>query len=176
MEYWKDIKGYEGLYQVSNLGRIRKDNKIINPWVQFGYKIVGLWKNNKCQKLRVHRLVAEAFILNPNNYTQVNHKDEDKSNNSVENLEWCTQGYNNSYGNRTRKMLETYKNRHTSNAEKEVIQMSSDGTVLRTYKSMSEAARISGVSLGNLSNLCNNKSHRKTLGGYKWVFKQAMEE
>ena len=62
MECWKDIKGYEGLYQVSNLGRIRKDNKIINPWVQFGYKIVGLWKNNKCQKLRVHRLDAEAFI------------------------------------------------------------------------------------------------------------------
>ena len=62
MECWKDIKGYEGLYQVSNLGRIRKDNKIINPWVQFGYKIVGLWKNNKYQKLRVHRLVAEAFI------------------------------------------------------------------------------------------------------------------
>ena len=158
MECWKDIKGYEGLYQVSNLGRIRKDNKIINPWMQFGYKIVGLWKNNKCQKLRVHRLVAEAFILNPNNYTQVNHKDEDKSNNSVENLEWCTQGYN------------------TSNAEKEVIQMSIDETVLRTYKSLSEAARMSGVSLGNLSNLCNNKSHRKTLGGYKWVFKQAMEE
>ena len=112
MEYWKDIKGYEGLYQVSNLGRIRKENKIISPWTQLGYKIVVLWKNKKCKKFRVHRLVAEAFILNPNNYTQVNHKDEDKSNNSVENLEWCTQKYNNSYGNRTLKMLETYKNRH----------------------------------------------------------------
>lgn len=176
MEYWKDIKGYEGLYQVSNLGRIRKENKIISPWTQLGYKIVGLWKNKKCKKFRVHRLVAEAFILNPNNYTQVNHKDEDKSNNSVENLEWCTQKYNNSYGNRTLKMLETYKNRHTSNAEKEVIQMSIDGTVLRIYKSLSEAARISGVSLGNLSDVCNKKPHRKTLGGYKWDFKKTMEE
>lgn len=175
MEYWKDIKGYEGLYQVSNIGRIRNENKIISPWTQFGYKIVGLWKDKKCKKFRVHRLVAEAFILNHNNYTQVNHKDEDKSNNSVENLEWCTQKYNNSYGNRTQKMLETYKNRHTSNAEKEVIQMYIDGTVLRTYKSLSEAARISNVSLGNLSNVCNKKSHRKTLGGYKWDFKKAME-
>ena len=106
----------------------------------------------------------------------MNHKDEDKSNNSVENLEWCTQGYNNSYGNRIRKTLETYKNRHTSNAEKEVIQMSIDGIALRTYKSLSEAARISGISLGNLSNVCNKKSHRKTLGGYKWAFRKAMEE
>lgn len=174
-EIWKDIIGYKGLYKVSSHGRICNNKKIIKPWTQHGYKIVGLWKNKKCKKYRVHRLVAMAFIPNPNNYPQINHKDEDKSNNCVCNLEWCTQSYNNSYGNRCNKMLKTCKDRATSNAEKEIVQKSLDGTIIAVYRSLSEASRIIGLSVGNLSSVCNKKPHRNTLGGYKWDFRKAIE-
>ena len=110
-EIWKDIKGYEKLYQVSNLGNVRRI-KFINNRTQKdkikmlklikdkkGYLKINLWKNNKSKMFLVHRIVAETFILNPNNLPQVNHKDENKSNNCVENLEWCSQKYNNNYGN-----------------------------------------------------------------------------
>ena len=103
-EIWKDIEGYEGLYQVSNLGRVKslKYNKerilkIANG--TDGYKIVGLTYNSKRKTFKVHRLVAQAFIPNPNEYPQVNHKDEDKGNNKVDNLEWCDNKYNCNYGN-----------------------------------------------------------------------------
>ena len=111
-EIWKDIKGYEKLYQVSNLGNVRRI-KFINNRTQKdkikmlklikdkkGYLKINLWKNNKSKMFLVHRIVAETFILNPNNLPQVNHKDENKSNNCVENLEWCSKKYNNNYGNR----------------------------------------------------------------------------
>lgn len=111
-EIWKDIKGYEKLYQVSNLGNVRRI-KFINNRTQKdkikmlklikdkkGYLKINLWKNNKSKMFLVHRIVAETFILNSNNLPQVNHKDENKSNNCVENLEWCSQKYNNNYGNR----------------------------------------------------------------------------
>ena len=174
-EEWKHIKGYEGLYEISTFGRVRKGNRYINPWVQYGYMYVGLWKGKKCKKFRVHRLVAETFIPNPNSFTSINHIDEDKSNNCVTNLEWCTTSYNNAYGNRGAKMLHTYKQRNTSNAEKEVLQLSLYGEIVNEYKSISEASRQTGLSLGNLSSVCNNKPHRKTLGGYKWRFRKAMK-
>lgn len=113
-EEWKDIKDYEGLYQVSNLGNVRSLDKEIIRKNNFksikikgrilkqqncgGYKVVPLCKNGKeCQK-KIHRLVAEAFIENPNNLPIINHKDENKSNNVVENLEWCNSKYNSNYG------------------------------------------------------------------------------
>ena len=102
-EIWKDIKGYEGLYQVSNLGRVKSlkfgKERILKPGrKKIGYLIVLLYDNNGiCKWFRIHRLVAEAFIPNPNNLPEVNHKDEDKSNNRVSNLEWCTRQYNNEY-------------------------------------------------------------------------------
>lgn len=109
MEIWKDIKGYEGLYQVSNYGRVKSLERIINQWNRFkvckrhcperllkqitekdGYYIVNLYKNGQRDWRRVHRLVAEAFIKNPNNLPYVNHKDLNKQNNCIDNLEWCT--------------------------------------------------------------------------------------
>ena len=114
-ECWKYIIGYEGLYEVSNLGRIRSlprltgarnnktrlvKGKVLKPYLQNnGYEIVDLFlsPNNKKHFL-VHRLVAEAFIPNPDNLQEVNHKDEDKCNNNIDNLEWCDHAYNNNYG------------------------------------------------------------------------------
>ena len=115
-EIWKDIKGYEGIYQVSNMGKVKSLKRTINNSTTYGgkatikerilkpkkdkdgYEAVGLNKDGKRKDFRVHRLVADAFIPNPNNYPIVNHKDEVKDNNVVSNLEWCTVRYNNTYG------------------------------------------------------------------------------
>lgn len=100
MENWKIVKCNDA-YEVSNLGNIRniKTKKLKKPYLnEKGYLILSLWKNCKPKSCRVHRLVAEAFLPNPNNLPQVNHKDENKTNNNVENLEWCDNEYNNNYG------------------------------------------------------------------------------
>ena len=104
---WKDIKGYEGLYMVSNGGDVKSvKNGILKPSVYkgTGYYYVGLYKDGKRKGYTIHRLVADAFIPNPNNLPCVNHKDESKINNNVENLEWCTHRYNSNYGCRNEKI------------------------------------------------------------------------
>lgn len=117
MEEWRDIEGYEGIYQISNYGRVKRLDTIIHTAIKYvskraikggvlklssnnrGYKTVMLSNSVKRKKYFVHRLVAKAFIENPNNYPVVNHKDENPSNNMVENLEWCTQRYNMNWRN-----------------------------------------------------------------------------
>ena len=98
-EEWRDIEGYEGLYQVSNLGRVKSLNyrgckgniSILKPRLtKKGYETINLCKDGKVKNVRIHRLVAQSFISNPNNLPVVNHKDENKLNNNVDNLEWCT--------------------------------------------------------------------------------------
>lgn len=110
MEEWKNVIGYEGLYEVSNKGNVRnvRRNTLLRlTKTNYGYIQVSLYKNGIRTGLKVHRLVAEAFIPNPDNLPQVNHKDEDKTNNNVTNLEWCTAKYNNNYGNRLEKSINT---------------------------------------------------------------------
>lgn len=112
-EIWKDIRGYEGYYQVSNFGNVRSVDRVdshcrnlkgrILKLSNGTYKSVTLSTNNVCKNHSVHRLVAEAFIPNPNNLPCINHKDEDKHNNNVNNLEWCTYGYNNDYSELSKK-------------------------------------------------------------------------
>ena len=112
IEIWKDIQGYEGLYQVSNLGRVRSLNYKKTKTVKIlkltsntkGYLQLILHKNGEISSRKVHRLVAEAFIPNPDGLPQVNHKDENKQNNCVDNLEWCTNYYNAWYGTKIDKM------------------------------------------------------------------------
>lgn len=124
-EEWKDIKGYEGIYQISNKGEVRSLDRIVhgrNDYFQKGvilkqanngnYNFVSIQVNGKQKKLYIHRAVAEHFIPNPLGLKEVNHKDENKQNNSVENLEWCTSKYNANYGTRNQRISEISKNNH----------------------------------------------------------------
>ncbi len=144
-EIWKDVVGYEGLYQVSNLGRvksldrviIRKDgrkDRIKGRMLKFynnkGYLHVDICKNGAYKKCKVHRLVAETFIDNPMSLSFVNHIDENKSNNTVENLEWCTQSYNNSYGTAQSRAKETIRTKKGVGIDKRSL----DGRFIKHYE------------------------------------------
>jgi len=171
-EIWKDIAGYEGFYQVSNYGRVRSlrrtftrsDGKIktfqektlkqgTNP---NGYKYVNLSIKSKAYSARVHRLVAEAFINNPENLPCINHKDENKANNSVENLEWCTYRYNNTYNNKQRCRMT------------KILQFSKSGELIKTYESVTKAEVEVFGKRSNISACCSGRI--KSCGGYVWKY------
>ena len=177
-EYWKDIEGYEGLYQVSNLGRVKslKDNrgnyreKILKQLKdKDGYLYVNLYKNRKMKGCKVHRLVAQTFIHNPNinHYTQINHIDEIKSNNCIENLEWCTCNYNVNYGTRTERMSKS--NTNNIKRSKPVIGINKINGYICEFPSTHEVERVMGIAQADISRCCNGK--QKSAGGYKWFYK-----
>lgn len=176
-EIWKDIKGYEGCYKISNTGKVlstertivtkfnnRKHvtrNRLLKPFVnKRGYFIVSLNKNNMKTKYSIHRLVAEAFIPNPSNLPQVNHKDECKSNNCVENLEWCTAKYNVEY---SKTLLCAQAARQRS-----VMQFTKNNQPINVFPSSAEASRMTGVCQSNITLACQGKY--KTAGGYIWKY------
>lgn len=109
MEEWKEIPGYEGLYEVSNIGNVRniRRNTLLRFSNNQGYTQVYLYKNGIRKGLKVHKIVAQAFLPNPDNLPMINHKDEDKTNNNVTNLEWCDAKYNVNYGHRTENAINT---------------------------------------------------------------------
>ena len=115
-EIWKNIEGYEGKYQVSNLGRVKSiigQEKVLHPKKhRNGHLQIGLHKDKKRKTMYIHRLVAQAFIPNPDNLPCVNHKDENPNNNNVDNLEWCTQKYNCNYCTRVDRIMETKKQQY----------------------------------------------------------------
>lgn len=160
-----------GLYQVSNLGNVRSLNynktkkiqhlkKVVNN--KRGYLAVGLSKNGIFKIKTVHRLVAETFISNPNNLPQVNHIDENKLNNSVTNLEWCTNKYNINYGTR--------KERISEKKGRKIIQLDKDDNIIKVWNGTCHASRELKINEGNIWEACNNK--RKTAGKYKWKYKE----
>lgn len=172
-EIWKDIKGYEGLYQVSNLGKIKtvKGNKTRKlQYDNQGYAHILLCKNNTPKRYKVHRLVAEAFIQNPNNYPFVNHKDEIKSNNNVDNLEWCNAKYNANYGMTQIKRINTFKKQKTKPfTKRKVIQYDYEQNFIKEWQSINEASRKLGITKQSISECC--RKLRKTTGGYIWEYK-----
>ena len=165
-EIWKDIKDYEGHYQVSNLGRVKSikfGKEIILKQhinIKGGYYYVCLLKNGKHKNYYVHRLVAEAFIPNSYNLPQVNHRDENKLNNNVDNLEWCTNEYNHNYG--------TINERISQSQSKPVLQYDLNGNLIKEWKSVNECGR-NGFNQGDICKCCNGK--RKTAKGFIWVYK-----
>lgn len=185
MEIWKDIDGFEGLYQISNCGRVKslhyyggnRKKMLKLQHDKDGYLVVGL-RNGAIQVNRkVHRLVALAFIPNTDNLPQINHKDEDKENNRVENLEWCTNKYNVNYGNHSLHASQAQMGkRHTaehimkirSNApgSKPVLMIEPETmNVIAEFVSASEAARQIGGTATNVSYACRHESSK-----YKGLF------
>lgn len=174
-EIWKDIKDYEGLYQISSLGRVRSldrlvsihnsmriaKGQVINQHItKSGYCVVNLYKGNKRKALQVHRLVAQAFIPNPDNLPQVNHKSEVKTENFVENLEWCDQSYNVSYNGLPRKRGRALR--------KPIIQMDLDGNEIFGWLSLRDCQSITGYHRGFIADVCNGKYSQAY--GYKWKY------
>lgn len=180
IEKWKDIFDYEGLYQISNLGRVKsithirkngnKENhiciskgKILKPGKDSGgYMVVVLSKEGKTKSYRVHRLVANTFMPNPNNYRCVNHIDENKTNNNVKNLEWCTYKHNNSYGTRP-------KNISKANSIK-INQYDKEGKFIKQWNSMIEAEKTLNIKRAsvNISACCKHKKNNAY--GYIWRY------
>lgn len=165
-EIWKDIAGYEGLYQVSNLGRVKniKSGIILKPAKNSaGYLHVHLTGN---KHYYLHRLVALAFIPNPHNYPEVNHKDENKENNCVDNLEWADRKYNCNYGTRNEKMANSLTNH--KERSKAVIQYSSKGEFVKQYPSIKEAERQTGINNSWIVRCLKGK--RKSTYGFIWRY------
>ena len=149
-EIWKDIPDYEGLYQASNYGRIkslynykRDGTNILKPRLKRGYYQLGLRKNKQRKWIALHRLIAITFIPNPDNLPCINHKDENKLNNSIDNLEWCTVRYNNCYGTRLKKVANTNKTKRA------VLKFDLENNFIEEYISLSEAGRKNNI-LGGL--------------------------
>lgn len=177
LEEWKDIVGYEGLYQISTLGNVRSYDRIVNcrnghtrtikgkvlatTRSGGGYLKVMLTKDSVAKNHRIHRLVAMAFIPNPDNLPDVNHIDEDKTNNKVSNLEWCSRSYNNHYSLITERLNEAKKI--------SVKQLSLDGEVVNIWNGVRDAARALGMKTHrHISDCCKGKA--KTCYGYKWEY------
>ena len=182
MEEWKDIKGYEGLYKVSNKGRVKSvERKVWNSGNQSyntikerilkplnnrdGYVKVRLCKDGKCRTYLIHRLVANAFIPNPNEYKEVNHIDENKTNNSIDNLEWCNGKYNCNHGSRNKRVA--------LSLSKPILGISLDGKSYLYFNSTRDAARLGGFNQGHVAACC--RGELKTHKGYTWMYADSQE-
>lgn len=189
-ETWKNIPGYENLYQVSNLGNVKSVDRIVRQWNGYnysekiykgtilkqydnkGYKRVLLYKNGKVKNYFVHRLVAQVFIPNPQKLSQVNHKDENKINNNVENLEWCSSTYNINYGKRnaivsskmikrklkdsTKKKLSISQNSH----KKPIVQYDLKGNLIKRWESAREIERELNIRHDLVAKCCKGFLHK----------------
>ena len=166
---WKDIKGYEGIYQINVNGDIksspRKGTKggLLKTFEdKDGYLCVGLNKNDKRKTYKVHRLVAMTFIPNNLNLPEINHKDEDKTNNHVDNLEWCDHIYNSNYGTRGERIAKTLS--------QPVYSIDEYGNV-EHFNSINEAQRITGVFVSNI--ICAITGEYSQSGNRKWYYENS---
>ena len=167
-EIWRDIKGYEGKYMVSNTGKVKSLNYnrtgkegIMESHVNvYGYLRVKLCKDGRKKWYMINRLVAQAFLPNPDNLPEVNHKDEDKTNNCVDNLEYCSSSYNKNYGTRTKRSAEKLS--------KPVFSVNKESGLIMWWQSAHEAERCTGINQGHICACCNGKL--KSAGGHIWFY------
>ena len=177
-ELWKDIEGYEGLYQVSNMGRVRSLDMVIEqkgkaPYVwsgrvlspsedRHGYKHIRLRARGTNTGVYVHQLVAKAFVPNPNGYNEVNHKDENPGNNRSSNLEWCSHIYNVRYG--------TGQERRAAKIRRPIIQKDLSGNVVHEWGSLTECQRETGMLTGHICRALRKYPLYQTAYGYVWEY------
>lgn len=171
-EVWKDIEGYDGFYKISNLGRCKShhalgsgkytsEGRILKPFkCTNGYLEYQFRKNGKRKCHLAHRLVAQAFILNPNNKPEVNHKDEDITNNTVTNLEWVTSKENVNYGTRNIRV--------GNKLSKKVVQLTTDGKLVKIHSGLQKAGEEMNVDCTGIIRVCKGK--QKTSKGFKWMY------
>lgn len=175
-EIWKDIKGYEEYYKISNYGRIYSKERfvktcgngrrivggrIVNPVkCTNGYLEVQMHIKGKVIIKLLHRAVAEAFLPNPDNLPEVNHKDEDISNNTLQNLEWCTSKYNANYGTRNKRFGQKFK--------KPVLQYDLNGNFIKRWDGVIDASKGVGARSECIIRCCKNR--QETSAGYKWEY------
>ena len=162
-EIWKDIAKYEGIYQVSSLGRIKsllygKEKILKTRKSKQGYELINL----KGKTHRVHTLVANAFLQNPNNFKEINHKDENKCNNKAENLEWCSRKYNCNYGKLPSKVAKRFSKAVMLIDEKSELQP------IMPFESAMMAERLMGIDHSSIIKCCKGKI--KTAGGFTWRY------
>jgi len=182
-EIWKDIPGFEGFYEISSFGRIKsfkknRDGEILKLTNKKGhyFSFVLQGKGKERKSARIHRLVAEAFIPNPDNLPEVNHKDGNKQNNMVDNLEWCTSSHNVQHSIRMhREQLNPmiYYNQHIK--PKPIIQLQKDGSFVNRFENSAEAEKATGVCQRNILQVANRTPFkpghpRKSAGGFVWRF------
>lgn len=179
-EVWKDVKGYEGFYKVSNMGRVKSlerevlysngrihkyGEKILSTFAnKKGYVTVCLCKNGVCEVKRLHQVVISAFYDRPHGMNSINHKDENKANNRLDNLEYCTSKYNSNYGTRTERYRAKVIN--DKRRSKKISQLTLEGDFIRTFPSLGEVFRVYGFQSAHISSVANGKS--KSAYGYKW--------
>jgi len=188
LELWKDIYGFEGVYQISNKGRTKsfkkdKQGRILSNKNQKGdYLAVILQCNHKVRHTRMHRLVAETFIPNPDNKPEVNHKDGNKQNNTVENLEWVTRKENSLDAmQRNPNMLKGMNAYNKFIRPKTIQQFTLDGEYVREYHNSKEASDATGICGRNILQVASETEYkpgktRKQAGGFIWEFKEERRE
>lgn len=180
-EIWKDIKNYENYYEVSNFGRVRSKYRIIEqkykgknvkfvyksiilkPYlINSGYYVVSLSKNSVQKKFLVHRLVAEAFLSNINNYNQINHKDENKLNNNISNLEWCNAKYNITYNDRAKEI--------GKKLGKKIFIYDKDYKFINIFNSSKEASYYLNIPDRGIRKACTRNNH--LYKNYIWCYEK----
>lgn len=168
MEVWKDVAGYEGLYEVSNLGNVRRNGKPLIPQKRrHGYLSVWLYDGNGGRtQASIHRLVASAFLENPFGYKEVNHLDEDKANNCASNLQWCSHRMNSNYGTRGIRISKANTNGKKS---RRIAQLTPEGELVRVFPSLQKASRH-GYAAANICRCANNHPHYRHAYGYIWRY------
>lgn len=175
-EVWREIDGFDGVYKVSSYGRIKSSSqrlRILRTTLnKSGYYYVSLVKKWKVSTFRVHRLVCQAFCANPHNYTEVNHKDEIKTNNIFTNLEWCSHLHNVYWGTRNARISQIKKN--NEKVSYPISQYTIDGHFIKSYPSIAEAARQNKILVGEICRAVNGVY--PTYKRYVWLMKGASFE